>query len=785
MTKATRWALVISAVASTGVGLVLLFLLSVATSNRGVFEQHYVWLFWVNVTVAGLLLLVIGIAGLRLASRLRRRKFGSQLLFKLAAIFALVGVIPGALIYTVSFQFVSRSIETWFDARVDSALEAGLNLGRSTLDAQATELAVKTRVAAERIGESSSSLRLLDLERLREQLAVQELVVVGASGQVLQAVGASDRVGRAVSLNPERPPVASLRQARQQRVISQVDGLDEDGAAAAIREAPAATAGAGSARIRTIAYIPSSSVALGTEERYLMAVQSLSPTLIANALSVQGAYREYQQRALAREGLKRMYIGTLTLTLVLAVFAAFLLAVALGNQIARPLLLLADGVQQVTQGDLSAKPVFASNDELGGLTRSFADMTEQLADARNLVQRSVSQVESARANLQTILDNLTAGVIVFDAQGRIDTVNPGATRIVRQPMSAYRGQSLSAVPGLADFADAVTRRFEQHRSSPEAGERDHWQDSFELWSGSPGTSPPMPPAAGAAPPARPALTLLMRGAAMPHGARLLVFDDISDVVSAQRVQAWSEVARRVAHEIKNPLTPIQLSAERLQHRLESKLEPPDQAMLARSVGTIVAQVQAMKTLVNEFRDYARLPTARLAPLDLNALCTEVIGLYGHATEAAGSGLPAGDPLRVHLADRLPLIQGDSTQLRQVIHNLLQNAFDAVADHPHGRVELITESIHDEQGVLRGVRLRVCDNGPGIAQAVLQRAFEPYVTTKTKGTGLGLAVVKKIADEHGARIRLTNLPPASGSDAAAGGAQVSLSFSNFVAAEGRV
>ena len=307
------------------------------------------------------------------------------------------------------------------------------------------------------------------------------------------------------------------------------------------------------------------------------------------------AYREYQQRALARSGLRKMYIGTLTLALVLAVFGALLLAIALGNQLAQPLLLLAEGVDQVAHGDFSSKAVFASRDELGGLTRSFAEMTTQLSDARELVQRSVVQVEGARANLQTILDNLTAGVIVFDRSGAIDTVNPGATRILRLPLSAYRGRRLDEVPGLGPFGQAVWQRFELHATSPEAGERDHWQDSFELQTGGlPGAE-------------RPSITLLVRGAAMPQGARLMVFDDITELVSAQRVEAWSEVARRLAHEIKNPLTPIQLSAERLQHKLAPKLEGADQAMLHRSVDTIVNQVQAMKTLVNEFRDYARLP----------------------------------------------------------------------------------------------------------------------------------------------------------------------------------
>ncbi len=731
---------IISVLAFLGIALVLGFVVSLASNEPTLYERNFVWLFWLNFIVALALLLVLFAAAVRLALRWHNGKFGSRLLLKLAGIFALVGVIPGALIYVVSLQFVTRSIDAWFDTKVDSALVAGLNLGKGTLDTLASDLSDKARNVAARIGDPRAPGAALTLERLRDQIGAQDLALVAGNGQILLA--ASSRP----ALMPDRPPPALVRQARANGQASQVEGLEDE-----------AQPGTGPiARVRALVQVPSSSLTLDNSERFLLAVQPLPQVVAVNALAVQAAYREYQQRALARDGLRRMYVGTLTLTVVLSVFGTVLIAVTTGNQLARPLLLLAEGVRQVAAGDLGAKPVYESSDEIGDLTRSFAQMTEQLGQARTDVDRSVTQLEGARTRLQTILDNLTAGVILFDAQWRIDTVNPGATRILRVPLSAYLGRKLGDVPSLADFAPAVEQRFELHLASPDAGERVLWQDQFDLKVGDKGQE----------------LALLVRGALLPGDARLMVFDDITEVVSAQRSAAWAEVARRLAHEIKNPLTPIQLSAERLQFKLGSKLtEPADQAMLDRSVGTIVAQVQAMKQLVNEFRDYARLPSANLQPVDLNALVMEVLALYGDSQEKGH--------LVARMGAGLPRIMGDPTQLRQVVHNLVQNAMDAASIWPDALVQVRTECARHDDGRVRVVRLKVEDNGPGFPENVLQRAFEPYVTTKSKGTGLGLAVVKKIADEHRARVRIANL--GSGEDGATGaaGAQVSISFSRFV------
>ncbi|MDZ4102519.1 MAG: ATP-binding protein [Hydrogenophaga sp.] len=731
---AVRWAIGAGIVFMTGVGMVLLFLLTLATRNRALYEQNFGWLVAINVAVAGFLLLVIVWLGVRLAMRFKRGKFGSRLLIKLAAIIGLVGVLPGLLIYTVSYQFVSRSIESWFDVRVESALTAGLNLGRTTLDTLAADLGSKTRVAAEGLGRTPNSSAVLALERLREQLGVTDLILWSASGQALGSSGLSR-----FDLSPERPSAAQLRSVRSSRVVAQIEGLDEgaDGEMEAV-------IAAGQARIKVLALVSPPSFGFNTEPRFLQVVAPLPAALVADALAVQLANREYQERALAREGLRRMYIGTLTLALFLAVFGAVLLAVLLGNQLIRPLLVLAEGMREVATGDLSPKKSLTSRDELAGLTRTFALMTQDLSDARAAVQQSMEQVDAARDNLQTILDNLTAGVVVLDQQGRLQSVNPGAARILRTPLNVHMGQPLATVPGLETFSTAVLQQFERFLSDQTPHEGGYWQQSFEL-------------SANGTTPFDEGITLIARGALLPNNERLLVFDDVSEMVSAQRAKAWGEVARRLAHEIKNPLTPIQLSAERLAMKLDGKVQPAEQAILNKSVRTIVDQVDAMKRLVNEFRDYARLPAAQLQPVDLNALARDILSLYDNAAV----------PVRLEAAEDLPMAQADPQQVRQILHNLVQNAQDAMAGVPDAQVLLRTRRSDSGQWV----RLSVLDQGPGFAEHILKRAFEPYVTTKVKGTGLGLAVVKKIMDEHGGRVDLSNRV----TDGKVIGAQVSLSF----------
>jgi len=731
-----NWLLVVALTILMSLALVLLFLLTQATQRWEVYEQNYGLLFGLNTVFAGLLLVVIAWFAWRLIRRMRQGKFGSRLLVKLAAIFGLVGILPGLLIYGVSYQFVTRSIEVWFDTKVEVALDAGLNLSRSTLESLANELTASVRNASTGLRGTSDNSLPVSLEKIREQLDANEVTLWRSNGSVVATVGEVK-----YQLQPERPSASEWRQVRQQGVSWRSEGLDDN--------SPGMVP-----RMTVLLKLPGTGFQLDEQNQVLQVVKKLPPVLVANALAVLEANREYQERALARNGLQRMYIGTLTLALFLAVFGAVLLAVLLGNQLARPLLVLAEGVRDVAAGDLRPKPFLQGKDELDGLTRSFADMTQQLSDARNSVERSMAQVDLARSHLQTMLDNLTAGVILLNRDGEILSINPGATRILQVPLAVHLGKPLQAVEGLENFGRQVVEQFTEFVDEHQQHSLDHWQQSFEL-DVTTAHGRPIDFAAQTVS----HTTLVARGALLPQGEWLLVFDDISEIVSAQRTQAWAEVARRLAHEIKNPLTPIQLSAERLAMKLQGKLDATDQALVTKSVKTIVDQVDALQRLVNEFRDFGRLPQARLQSLDLNDLLNEMMPLYDNINAVV--------PVSWQLQAGLPPILGDAAQLRQVVHNLIQNAQDACAHVSLAHVEVRTEMRPQSQRV----RLSIQDNGTGFSEAVLQRAFEPYVTTKASGTGLGLAVVKKIADEHHARIELKNKLQ----DTMVTGAQVSLSF----------
>jgi nitrogen fixation/metabolism regulation signal transduction histidine kinase len=670
-------------------------------SNTAAFSQNYTLLLVLNLAVAVSLMGLIGYQLWVLWKKLKARVFGTKLTLRMLWMFALMALLPGTLVYGVSVQFLNKSIESWFDVRVDKALEGGLSLGQSMLDNLLQDLVKKGEVMAQALADNpTSSEHLTQLNRLREQVGVQEATLFSGRGKMLAV--ASSEPG---SFLPELPTAAILRQVRQQQPYTEIKTLPGKG-------------------MYLHVVVPVNVLTLSEDMRILQLMQPVPERLSRDAETVQAVYRDYQELSFSRQGLKRIYGMTLTLTLLLALLSAIALAFVLSEKLSAPLGLLAQSTRAIAKGDFTQINPVQSRDELGALTLSFNRMTRQLADASAAVEKKQQQLEGAKIYLESILAHLSSGVLTFDERFHLRAANPRAGEILGSDLSALRGLPLPAWGSrdiaLHPLAHAVAEQFELSADK-------EWRKQIEF--SSPGEK----------------RMLLVRGTHLPgtvENGYVVVFDDITHLLQAQRDAAWGEVARRLAHEIKNPLTPIQLSAERLEHKLAAKLSPPDAEVLTRSTQTIVNQVAALKSMVDAFAEYARSPRLNLHSLDLNQLVREVLALY----ESSGARI------EVALAGGLPLINGDATLLRQVMHNLLRNAEDALSGAPQPEITVRTEADGNR------VRLSIEDNGSGFPEQLMGRLFEPYVTTKSKGTGLGLAIVKKIVDEHHGLIQAQNIEP---------------------------
>ena len=685
------------AIFSTLIGSLLLYLLTSASANTSLFSHNYYGLLALTGALALFLALLVGYQLWQLRGKIKAKVFGAKLTLRLAVFFTLIAILPGLLVYAVSVQFLSKSIESWFDVRVEKALEGGLNLGRSALENELQELSKKGQFIALLLAEQEPKRHSGTLARLIDEGTAQEAALFANNGKLLAFASSSHKA------SPDRPDASMLREVYKHGVYRIIDTLPDN-----------------SLMLRVL--VPVKPSHLSHETRILQFMQPVPKQLAEDAETVQAVSRDYKQLSLSRLGLKRLYGITLTLSLLIVLPSAVSAAFSISNRLSEPLAALAEGTRAVAQGDFTQQHPVQSSDELGALTGLFNQMTLQLADAKAMSERQQLQVKNAKAYLESVLAHLSSGVLVVDEKFRLRTVNGSAVQILGAPIPDMQGMPLSEIgvrhPLLRPFCEAVMQAFDETPSG-------EWQRQIERLSKNGNQM------------------LLMRGTRLETAVEngyVVVFDDITHLLQAERQAAWGEVARRLAHEIKNPLMPIQLSAERLQHKLSSKLNKEDAQSLQRATHTIVSQVTAMKNMVMEFSDYARAPAPKLAALDLHLLLREVLGLY----EANNS------PITLSLDAEHAWVKGDATRLRQVIHNLLQNAQDELQDV--ATPEIILSTV-DENGALK---LCVQDNGNGFPEHLLARAFEPYVTTKSKGTGLGLAIVKKIVEEHGGGIAIENL-----------------------------
>jgi PAS domain S-box-containing protein len=678
-------------------GSFLLYLLSSASANTELFSRNYYVLLALAGVLASYLTVLVGYQLWQLRGKLKAQVFGAKLTLRLTLFFILIAILPGLLVYAVSVQFLDKSIESWFDLRVEKALESGLNLGRNALETGLNELSKKGQSTALLLAKQSAGQYTKTLNQLIGKGTAQDVALFNNSGKLLAFASSSHK------LLPDMPGAEMLREASQQGLNSIIDTLPDN-----------------SLILRVLVLVKP--LQLSAEARILQLTQPVPKQLAADAEMVRAVYRDYQELSLSRLGLKRLYGITLTLSLLIVLLSAVSAAFFISDRLSAPLAALAEGTRAVAQGDFSRQHPIKSSDELGALTGLFNQMTLQLADAKTTSEQQQRQAEDAKAYLESMLAHLSSGVLVVNEQFRLRSVNSSAAQILGVSLLDMQDVPLAEIavrhPLLRPFSDAVMQAFNEVTSG-------EWQRQIERLSKN-GDQ-----------------ILLMRGTRLStatDNSYVVVFDDITYLLQAERQAAWGEVARRLAHEIKNPLTPIQLSAERLQHKLSAKLDSSDAQLLQRATQTIVSQVAAMKNMVTEFADYARAPAPKLMVLDMHLLLREVLGLY----EANSS------PITLRLNATQAWVKGDATRLRQVIHNLLQNSYDALQNVTQREIILSTA---EESGALK---LCVQDNGSGFPEHLLARAFEPYRTTKPKGTGLGLAIVKKIVEEHGGSIVIENV-----------------------------
>lgn len=700
--RKSRWG-IWPVIALFGILLVSLSLMSDATHHSDRFGQLYSWLLLVNAIGLVILLALIGTNLYWMVSQYRARAPGALLTARLVVTFVVLAVVPISIVYYFSLQFLQRGIDSWFNVQIESALNDALDLSRGALDVRLADLLDLTKKIADELDQTTAAVMPIALYDLRVRSSAIELTVFSSDGRIIAS--SSQDSGHILPTRPTKEVQLSLSQGRPYVAL---DPLGDRG-------------------LYVRAVVPVLTNLPGVEQYVLQALYEVPGRISGLADNVQLQVARYRELSFLRRPLKYSYILTLSLVLVLSLLSAVWAAFFSARRLVAPIGVLADGTRAVADGDYSKRLPVDTEDELGFLVRSFNEMTRRLAQARDEARRSQFEVEGQRARLETVLGSLSSGVLSIRADGALSTANGAATEILGLDVVGFVGKPLSDLVSANPFLEPLIQAIVEHKSHG----LDQWTTQV-VFSGNRGRR-----------------VLMCRGAQLPVGdadgsrGQVVVFDDVTDLIKAQRDAAWGEIARRLAHEIKNPLTPIQLSAERLRRKYLNMMSQEEADVLDRATHTIVQQVESLKEMVNAFSDYARAPTLDLQPLLLHDLLQEVLDLY-----------KSGDnTITTRLAQPAPLVQADAGRLRQLLHNLIKNALESVQNVEDARLLVETRWVTGEGG--RYIELCFEDNGAGFAQDVLDRLFEPYVTTKARGTGLGLAIVRKIVEEHNADIRAFN------------------------------
>lgn len=718
--------------------------LAISLFNTHLFDRYFPFLLVLNAVIATVLCIVVTAMCLRLRRRWKQKQFGSHMTAKLALITALISVIPTLTVYVISTAFISRSLNDSFSMQVEKALNAGVHIAQDTLSKHEKNAQALATEFADSLASTPTSLMMHDLMKLLEGHAGTEALVMTGTGRAVAAAGSRINV-----LMPDMPSPLQLKTAKTAGSYSIIDGDT-------LFDSPNAVTHDTDLRVRVIVPIPLRQTTRLTEfptaslladassqQLFLQITQPLEKNIASNASTLVVGYRDYQQSNYSRQSMATLYGLTLTLIVLLAVFLSIAAALSFARKTVVPVMQLEKGTKRVSTGDFMPIREFPGGDEINVLTRSFNSMIKEVSEARHGLDLQRVQAEQAQAFLERVLGNISSGVIVVDHWYTVVTANDAARRIMGDDTVAVGASLEETLPSLITV-------LEQHLSN-ETEDADAQPIDFELQQM--GKSTP----------------LYLKSSPIPLGTQtgaVLVFDDVTPLIKAQRATAWGEVARRLAHEIKNPLTPIRLSAERLEWKLRDKLtEDKDLKLLHRTIDTIITQVDTLKQMVNDFREYARLPAASLRPLDLNAFLENTLALYQDA----------GHTIAFIPNPSIPKINADPVQLRQVLHNLISNSIEAGVDTQEIRITVKTDVLKSKYHAdsISAVKLSIEDNGPGFTNKILTSGFEPYVTTKPTGTGLGLPMVKKILDDHGASISLKNLQ--FGASEKKTGAQVEIVF----------